>query len=132
MTLSPDVPADERPEDAAAGVIREVLSASELEWTEDGERTFDVVEKPFEGEFVPDGEWHPSNELFAALAIQPVIYAKAKKSAKAVREEANTGSRPEIGTMPKVQAEASAAKPLERVDNETTVVRRITSNIFDN
>ncbi|MBB4113205.1 putative transposase [Rhizobium sp. BK226] len=116
-----------------SGLLSPVLAEEDYQRFEQSmDRTFDVVEKPFEGEFVPDGEWHPSNELFAALAIQPVIYAKAKKSAKAVREEANTGSRPEIGTMPKVQAEASAAEPLERVDNETTVVRRITSNIFDN
>jgi putative transposase len=116
-----------------SGLLSPVLSDEDYQRFEKSmDRTFDVVDKPFEGEFRPEGEWHPSNELFAALGIQPVIYAKAKKSARAVPEEANAGSRPEIGTMPKQQAEAPAAELPERVDDETTVVRRITSNIFDN
>lgn len=116
-----------------SGLLSPVLADEDYQRFEKSmDRTFDVVEKPFEGEFVPEGEWHPSNDLFAALGIQPVIYAKAKKSANAIREEANAGSRPEIGTMPKQQAEAIPAEQAQPIDDETTIVHRVTTNIFEN
>ncbi|CAN7477753.1 hypothetical protein LJR011_003473 [Agrobacterium tumefaciens] len=118
-----------------AGLLSPVLADEDYQRFEKSmDRTFDVVERPFEGEFRPEGEWHPSNELFAALGIHPVVYAAKKKSAKAAREEADAGGRPQLGTMPmqheqeqEQEQEAHAHEPNEPVDDETTVVRRITS-----
>lgn len=110
-----------------SGLVNPVLTDEDYQRFERKmDRMFDLVDKPFEGEIRPEGEWHPSNELFAALSIQPVVYAKAKKSAKAIREEAEGGSRPQIGPAPKPQ-------PTQRnEDPEVSVVQRISNDIFDN
>lgn len=119
-----------------SGLLSPVLADEDYQRFEKSmDRTFDVVERPFEGEYRPEGEWHPSNELFAALGIHPVVYAAKKKSAKTAREEADAGGRPQLGTMPKQQEqeqEAHAHEPNGPVDDETTIVRRITTNIFEN
>jgi putative transposase len=48
----------------------------------------------------PEGEWHPSNELFSLLGVQPVVYANAvkaaKAAAKAAKAQTETGGRPPV------------------------------------
>ncbi len=110
-----------------SGLVNPVLTDEDYQRFERKmDRVFDLVDKPFEGEIRPEGEWHPSNELFAALNIRPVVYAKAKQSAKAIREEAEDGSRPQIGPAPKLQPAQ------QNEDPEVSVVLRISNDIFDN
>ncbi len=110
-----------------AGLVNPVLTDEDYQRFERKmDRVFDLVDKPFEGESRPEGEWHPSDELFAALSIQPVVYANAKKSANAIREEAEDGSRPQIGSALKLQP------PEQREDPEVSVAQRIGNDIFDN
>ncbi|MBX4963676.1 Mu transposase C-terminal domain-containing protein [Rhizobium binae] len=109
-----------------AGLASPVLTDEDyLRFEKKMDQVFDLVDSPVQGEPRAEGEWHPSNELFSALGIQPVVYAKAKPSAKAIREKAEAEGRPAVGAEPK----ETAAPPLD--DAQDQVVQR-TSNIFDN
>ncbi len=120
-----------------AGLVNPVLTDEDyLRFEKRMDGVFSLVDGPVRGEPRPEGEWHASNELFAALRIEPIVYAKTR-SQKAIREEAEAGSRPPIGTAA-ISADASApavtaASKTDRDegDRETSVVRRISNNIFD-
>lgn len=113
-----------------AGLVNPVLTDEDYQRFERKmDREFDLVDAAVKGEPVPQGEWRPSNELFAALRIAPIVYARTR-SAKVIREEAETGGRPTLGTtlpLPRPQE----AKMLDDNDDEASVVRRISNDIFD-
>jgi putative transposase len=109
-----------------AGLVNPVLTDEDyvrFEKRMDG--VFDIVDAPIKGEPRPAGEWHPSNELFEALRIEPIVYAKTRTK-KEIREEAETGGRPSLGAV-------SIATPIAQSASkeETSVVHRISNDIFD-
>ncbi len=112
-----------------AGLVNPVLTDEDyLRFEKKMDHVFDLVDAPVKGEPRPEGEWHPSDELFAALRIEPIVYARTR-SVKEIRQEAETGGRPVLGsaalpTKPSTPATPDGAK-------ETSVVRRISNDIFD-
>jgi putative transposase len=110
-----------------AGLVNPVLTDDDYQRFEKKmDRVFDLVDSPVKGERRPEGEWHPSDELFAALRIEPIVYAKKKQSVKAVREEEDSWGRPTLGTPPKP---LSHEEPDQ--EREASVVQRISNDIFD-
>lgn len=115
-----------------AGIVSPILTDEDyLRFERKMDRVFELVDSPITGELRPEGEWHPSDDLFAVLNIQPIVYAKAAKAekaaAKAVKEAAEAGGRPIVGgPAPKRNGE-SAAFPAPEPDE--AVVQRV-SNIF--
>ncbi|MBY5538289.1 hypothetical protein HFO42_07715 [Rhizobium leguminosarum] len=113
-----------------AGLVNPVLTDEDYQRFERKmDREFDLVDAPVKGQPRPDGEWHPSDELFAALRISPIVYAKTR-TAKIIREEAESSGRPPLGTT------ATPLKPQERTaqddaNDAAAVVLRISNDIFD-
>ncbi|MBY5485174.1 hypothetical protein E0H36_18660 [Rhizobium leguminosarum bv. viciae] len=101
-----------------AGILSPILTEEDFERFEKKmDHVFDVVDNPIEGEPRPEGEWHPSDELFAMLGIQPVTYANAvravKKAAKEARARAEEGGRPEFSTIPVLTPRQAAEAELD-------------------
>lgn len=114
-----------------SGLVSPILTDEDyVRFEKSMDHLFDIVDKPLEGELRPEGEWHPSDQLFTALGIQPVVYAKTKKSVKEMQEEAEAGGRPQIGTMPTQQPAPTPAAEVTNND-ELTVVSRISNDIFN-
>lgn len=112
-----------------AGLVNPVLTDEDyLRFEKKMDHVFDVVDGPVKGEPRPEGEWHPSNELFAALGIAPVVYAKTR-TAKEIRQEAETGGRPVLGSATLPAKPSTFATP--DGTKETSVVRRISNDIFN-
>lgn len=118
-----------------AGLVNPVLTDDDfLRFEKKMDHVFDLVDGPVKGEPVPEGEWRPSNELFAALRIEPIVYAKKKASAQAVREQEDQYGRPELGKVsrPEKQDHQAADNREEQTpETETSVVRRISNNLFN-
>ncbi|MBK5571178.1 MAG: hypothetical protein I8N66_32885, partial [Ensifer sp. SSB1] len=113
-----------------AGLVNPVLTDEDYQRFERKmDREFDLVDAPVAGEPRPEGEWHPSDELFAALRIAPIVYARTR-SAKAIREEAETGGRPAMG-IGSARPRQQEKQPQEDQGGEAPVVRRISNDIFD-
>ncbi|WP_421365872.1 hypothetical protein [Agrobacterium tumefaciens] len=112
-----------------AGLVNPVLTDEDyLRFEKKMDHVFDVVDGPVKGEPRPEGEWHPSDELFAALRIEPIVYAKTR-SVKEIRQEAETGGRPVLGSAALPAKPSTPATP--DGTKETSVVRRISNDIFD-
>ncbi len=112
-----------------AGLVSPVLTDEDyLRFEKKMDHVFDVVDRPVKGEPRPTGEWHPSDELFAALRIEPIVYAKTR-SVKEIRQEAETGGRPVLGSAA-LPAKPSTPTTLDGT-KESSVVRRISNDIFD-
>ena len=113
-----------------AGLVNPVLTDEDyLRFEKKMDHVFDIVDSPVKGEPRPAGEWHPSNELFAALRIEPVVYAKTR-SVKEIRQEANTGGRPSLGSA---ALSGQEGKPVtqDRDEHQSSAVRIITNDIFN-
>lgn len=113
-----------------AGLVNPVLTDEDYRRFERKmDHVFDIVNGPVKGEPRAEGEWHPSDELFAALRIEPIVYAKTR-SAKVIREEAESGGRPQLGTttMPAKQQERTTQ---DDANDDAAIVLRISNNIFD-
>ncbi|MGR9400152.1 hypothetical protein ACU8M5_10430 [Rhizobium leguminosarum] len=113
------------------GILSPILTTEDFERFEKKmDRAFDVVDSPIEGEPRPEGEWHPSDELFSMLGIQPVIYANAvkaaKAAAKAAKEEAEAGGRPPVTPAEPITPRQEAEMELHL---DEPVVQRIV-NVF--
>lgn len=114
-----------------AGLVNPVLTDEDYQRFERKmDREFDLIDASVKGEPVPEGEWRPSNELFAALRIAPIVYARTR-SAKVIREEAETGGRPPLGTALPPPPPQEAKTQNDDDDDEATVIRRISNDIFD-
>ncbi|WP_421424070.1 hypothetical protein [Agrobacterium rosae] len=112
-----------------AGLVNPVLTDDDyLRFEKKMDHVFDIMDSPVKGEPRPVGEWHPSDELFAALRIEPVVYAKTR-TMKELRQEAEAGGRPAIGMAP--ESSTSNQSPADNDDQETSPVRIISNDIFD-
>ncbi|WP_368516899.1 hypothetical protein [Rhizobium sp.] len=112
-----------------AGILSPILTAEDFERFEKKmDRVFDVVDSPIKGEPRPEGEWHPSDELFDMLGIQPVVYASAVKAAKAAAkaagEQAELGGRPPLSSM-------KPRTPREEAEIELDLDEPVTQRIVD-
>lgn len=113
-----------------AGLVNPVLTDEDyLRFEKKMDHVFDVVDGPVQGEPRAEGQWHPSDELFAALGIVPIVYAKTR-SVKEIRQEAETGGRPVLGSATLPAKPSTSTTP--DGTKETSVVRRISNDIFDN
>lgn len=110
-----------------AGLLSPILTEEDFERFEKKmDHVFDVVDAPIQGDPRPKGEWHPSDELFAMLGIQPITYTNAvraaKKAAKHARAQAEQGGRPEFGAVPVLTPRQGA-----EVEQDEPVVQSISS-----
>ncbi|TCQ04698.1 putative transposase [Rhizobium sp. PP-F2F-G36] len=113
-----------------AGLVNPVLTDDDYQRFERKmDRVFDLVDSPVKGEPRPEGEWKPSDELFSALRISPVVYAKKKQSVKEVKEQEETWGRPAVG---KISGPQMQREPAPDADKEGSPIRRIGNDIFDN
>jgi len=112
-----------------AGLVSPVLTDEDyLRFEKKMDHVFEVADHPVKGEPRPTGEWHPSDELFAALRIEPIVYAKTR-SMKEIRKEAEVGGRPVLGSVALPAKRSPPATPDGA--KETSVIRRISNDIFD-
>ncbi|GEM_PF-1315089 len=121
-----------------AGIVSPVLTAEDYaRFEKKMDFVFELHDEKVEGHVPPEGEWHPSNELFEALDIQPVIYAKSVKEAKAetkaAKEAAESGARPDLGGVQRAaQQAAETRKAAQSVAREADAgAIQTISNIFD-
>lgn len=112
-----------------AGLVNPVLTDDDyLRFERKMDRVFDLVDGPVTGEPRPEGEWRPSDELFNALRIEPIVYAKKKLTVKEVREAEDAWGRPSAGEDPKGRGRSDDERDQE---TETSIVRRISNDIFN-
>tara|TARA_R110002020_G_scaffold298211_1_gene514027 strand:+ start:22585 stop:24921 length:2337 start_codon:yes stop_codon:yes gene_type:complete len=117
-----------------AGLVNPVLTDEDyLRFERKMDHVFDIVDGAAKEEPRPEGEWHPSDELFSALRIQPVVYAKTR-SVKETHQEAETGGRPPMTSVPALTRphQSRSAEIVENPEEKATVVRRIDPDIFNN